>query len=320
MLRHRLILGPIMIVGLVVVLYVDSVLERVDISGTWLQTILGGQTHLPPGLGILALSLVLIVPAGREFGAILRANGVAIGGAGVVVAAVIGLLLIYMIPAGLDVTTALAVYATGFGAVFAMALLMHSRRREPDGAAAAGGAALLAMVYLGVLPSFYLAMRFEHAVWVIAAAIGVTKFCDIGAYFTGRAIGRHKLIPWLSPGKTWEGLVGGMVAAGIVGAVLAAAGNASGLVGQWVSVDGAREFRAVAYPVGLAAVAGMVLGGVGQLGDLVESLFKRDAGVKDSGRAVPGFGGVLDVVDSPIIVAPVAFWLLRWMGDGGVTG
>jgi phosphatidate cytidylyltransferase len=66
----------------------------------------------------------------------------------------------------------------------------------------------------------------------------------------------------------------------------------------------------VHYPLWYAALAGLLLGLIGQFGDLVASLFKRDAGIKDSGSSIPGFGGVLDVIDSPIVVAPFAYWLL----------
>jgi phosphatidate cytidylyltransferase len=117
------------------------------------------------------------------------------------------------------------------------------------------------------------------------------KSTDIGAYFGGRALGRHKLIPWLSPGKTWEGLVCGVLTAGLVGALLA----------RWIHLP------TFPLPWWKGFVFGMVIGGIGQLGDLLESLMKRDAEVKDSGKLIPGFGGVLDVIDSPLLAAPFAY-------------
>jgi phosphatidate cytidylyltransferase len=157
---------------------------------------------------------------------------------------------------------------------------------------------LLAAAYLGVLPGFYLQLRALGTAWLVAGVMLVTKACDIGAYFTGRSLGRRKLIPWLSPGKTVEGLIGGLAFSGLVALGLAAAGNRWGLVGERT------------LPLAWAAAAGVIIGGLGHVGDLLESLLKRDAGVKDSGQSVPGFGGVLDVVDSPLLVAPLAYWLL----------
>jgi phosphatidate cytidylyltransferase len=170
------------------------------------------------------------------------------------------------------------------------AFALHSRRQRVEGAMANAGGTLLTIVYLGVLPGFFLPICMTHNAWMMLAIIGVVKAADIGAYITGHAIGRHKLIPWLSPGKTREGFVGGLVLAGAAGAVLAVC------------------FKGFTWPQGL--VAGLLLGAVGQLGDLLESLLKRDAGVKDSGR-VPGFGGILDILDSPLLAAPVAYWLLK---------
>ncbi|MEL7238219.1 MAG: phosphatidate cytidylyltransferase, partial [Planctomycetota bacterium] len=106
---------------------------------------------------------------------------------------------------------------------------------------------------------------------------------------TGKSLGKHKLIPFLSPGKTWEGLAGGVVTAALVGAACAPGLD---LLTWWKG-----------------AIFGAVIGVVGQAGDLLESLMKRDADVKDSSQLLPGFGGVLDVIDSPLVAAPVAYLL-----------
>ena len=119
------------------------------------------------------------------------------------------------------------------------------------------------------------------------------KATDIGAYFTGKTLGRHKLIRWLSPGKTWEGLAGGLAVASLVGLACA---PALGELSWWQGL-----------------IFGGVVGFVGQCGDLLESLMKRDADVKDSGSFIPGFGGVLDVIDSPLVAAPVAYLLFSLM-------
>ena len=124
---------------------------------------------------------------------------------------------------------------------------------------------------------------------IILDILLMVKFTDIGAYFGGKALGRRKLIPWLSPGKTWEGLACGLLAAGAVG--IAFTPQISQLT--WYK----------------ALIFGILIGAVGQLGDLFESMMKRDAEVKDSGRLIPGFGGILDVIDSPLLAAPFAYLL-----------
>jgi phosphatidate cytidylyltransferase len=135
--------------------------------------------------------------------------------------------------------------------------------------------------------------RFNGSTMIILMILLVVKFTDIGAYFGGRALGRRKLIPWLSPGKTWEGLFFGLLTAGIVGAICAPFVSPPNYHLQWWK----------------GFIFGVVIGGIGQLGDLLESLMKRDAEVKDSGQLVPGFGGILDIIDSPLVAAPFAYLL-----------
>jgi phosphatidate cytidylyltransferase len=125
---------------------------------------------------------------------------------------------------------------------------------------------------------------------MLLVIVAIVKAADVGAYATGHAIGKHKLIPWLSPGKTIEGFIGGLVFSAVVAALI---------------LPQLSTFTPVK-----AIFAGLVLGAVGQLGDLLESLLKRDAGVKDSGK-LPGFGGLLDLLDSPLLAAPAAYWLLK---------
>jgi len=151
------------------------------------------------------------------------------------------------------------------------------------------GATLLATMYLGLGGFFILAIRSEGVPWLVVFLAAV-KFTDIGAYFTGSAIGRHKIIPWLSPGKSWEGLAGGLVVG--AGAAMLAMRLLLG--------------RAITPSTVIWAVA---VGLAGQFGDLCESLLKRSANLKDSGALVPEFGGVLDIIDSPLLAAPVAMWL-----------
>lgn len=311
MLKYRLIFGPLLIAGLLAVFFVDDLLDRVSLEGTWLQDVFLGRTYLPAGLLMLVATLGLITVATHELNQIFRAKQVEAHGFVLWLAGMLGCLLIYVMPHDLSSQTTMAVYASFMVGVFMMALISHSWGGRTQGAVLVASVALFAMIYLGTLPGFYLAIRRWHSAWVVAAIILITKACDIGAYFTGRALGRHKLIPWLSPGKTWEGLIGGVLFSGLVALTLAALGNQFALTGVWERHAHARAFIAFDYPLWYAFAAGLLIGLVGQVGDLTASLFKRDAGIKDSGRSIPGFGGLLDVLDSPIIVAPLAYWLLR---------
>lgn len=310
MLKYRLIFGPIMIAALIGIVVLDSFLDRVDLTGTPAQTFFFGRTYPPAGLLMLLCFAVLVVLGAGELCRIFRAKGVTIDTPVIMLSGVLGLVLFYAIPHWTQTQTAVAIYGSAMSGLFLATLVIHSRKGRTQGAIHAAAAGMFTFVYLGVLPGYLMAIRSWHSAWTLIAIIGITKSCDIGAYFTGRAIGKHKLIPWLSPGKTWEGLIGGMVFAALLATLLAAIGNHCETTGYWLRQDGVRVFKQVPYPLWFAAGAGLLLGLVGQFGDLVASLFKRDAGIKDSGKVIPGFGGVLDVVDSPIVVAPFAYWLL----------
>jgi phosphatidate cytidylyltransferase len=123
----------------------------------------------------------------------------------------------------------------------------------------------------------------------------VTKFSDCGAYAVGSLIGRHKMIPRISPGKTWEGFAGALLAS-----ALASLGFAH------IAAD-----RLAGMNAFHATVLGLALGVAAVIGDLIESLFKREAGVKDSGAYLPGIGGILDLLDSLLFSAPIMYLYLR---------
>ena len=123
----------------------------------------------------------------------------------------------------------------------------------------------------------------------------VTKFSDTGAYAVGSLIGRHQMIPRISPGKTWEGFGGAI-----------AVSTAASLV--FVHFFGRQMPCMTALH---AVVLGVVLSVAAVIGDLIESLFKREAGVKDSGKLFPGIGGILDLLDSLLFNAPIMYLYLR---------
>jgi phosphatidate cytidylyltransferase len=131
-------------------------------------------------------------------------------------------------------------------------------------------------------------------------ALGVVWVSDSAAYFAGRALGRHKLAPQISPGKTWEG---------VAGAALATAGYA--IICAALAPQLAERVQGAAWAVYLAGAELLLLASV--LGDLFESALKRQASVKDSGSLLPGHGGVLDRIDSATAVLPIAALLLNWM-------
>jgi phosphatidate cytidylyltransferase len=184
--------------------------------------------------------------------------------------------------------------------VMLLAALARAITRQTHDAIVSMAGTVLATLYLGGLAWFLVALRVKGAEHVVGSTMLLlmillcVKFTDIGAYFGGRALGRRKLIPWLSPGKTWEGLFFGLLTAAAVGAACA------------TQID---DKSGYSLPWWKGAIFGAIIGGIGQLGDLLESLMKRDADVKDSGKLIPGFGGVLDVIDSPLLAAPFAYLL-----------
>lgn len=148
---------------------------------------------------------------------------------------------------------------------------------------------LLVAVWIGAMPACWIALRAQVPWWALAGAVLAVKCNDMGAYFTGMSLGRHRMVPWISPKKTWEGFAGGALASMAAGAWLG-------------STMGVGTGRGLAF--GAAASV------LGPLGDLSESILKRQAGAKDSGATIPGMGGAFDVLDSLLPTAPAALWLL----------
>jgi phosphatidate cytidylyltransferase len=190
-----------------------------------------------------------------------------------------------------------------FVAILMAAFLSQSLQfRKPGQTMATIAGTVLAIAYIGLLGSFMIQMRwFEgpyHGLIPLASLVAVAKGSDTGAYTMGRIAGRNKLWPNLSPNKTVEGAIGGLVF-GVAASLIVTAVAKFSLHAP--SLD---------WPASIGF--GLVVASAAQLGDLMESMIKRDCAAKDASAAVPGFGGVLDVLDSLLFAAPVAygFWIL----------
>jgi len=182
-----------------------------------------------------------------------------------------------------------------FTASVVLPLLWVMLRKNRDGACSSWAFTLAGVMYLGWLASRYVALnKLDNGKeWVILALFCTFAF-DTSAFFVGRALGRHKMAPGISPGKTWEGAAGGVAGAVIVGLGVA-----------WL-------FK---LPIGVPQTLGLSLAIAifAQIGDLVESLFKRNMGAKDSGKALPGHGGMLDRIDGVVFAGLVVYYYVIWL-------
>lgn len=291
MLRWRLLLGTIFISVLAGLLALDHRLDT-------------------PGMILFPLALLLSLLVSHEYLGLLEARklrpvkGVVYAGSLAIVAANAVPLFwqTQLEPLGWP----LAAFALALLAAF----LGEMRRYEGPGEVMERLAlAVLGVAYSGLLLTFIVQMRLlgENGRWgvpAIASLLIVVKMGDIGAYTVGRLLGKHPMAPVLSPGKTWEGAAGGLAFA---------------CLGSWLALN-------CLLPLMLGdpwpknswgwLPYGVVVGAAGILGDLAESLIKRDLGRKDSSTWMPGFGGVLDLLDSVIFAGPVAFlfWKLGIVG------
>ena len=196
---------------------------------------------------------------------------------------------------------ALTLLSVFIGVVITLFLVAMRFYHGPAGVVARLAVVVFIMAYLGLLPASLLSLRWvggENATIGLACilvTIFTTKFCDIGAYFTGRVAGKTHMTPVLSPRKTWEGLSGGLVLSTLVSLAL-----------WWLT----ERLTGLPFNAAWSVGFGFSIGLAGALGDLAESMIKRDLGIKDAANWLPGFGGMLDLVDALLFAAPVAWlWL-----------
>ena len=281
MLKYRLLLGTLMAVAFTALILLDG----------WLD---GSLTASAPdkhiqGTGFCVLLALLIIPAQLELSKLASAKNLKIFTPLAIIASILFASAWYW-PQILKISP--AIYLFFLSAFVLLALFLYQYLSCGTSAVLANcGANYFTIGYLGLLSSFCLAIRIDFGPWHLLMFASVIKCADIGAYATGSAFGKHKFSPNISPGKTWEGMVGAVAAAMIVAILFAVC---CGIM-PWPS----------------AVIFGLCFAFIGQMGDLAESMIKRDAQQKDSTNpdffGIPGFGGILDVIDSPLVAAPFAY-------------
>lgn len=288
MLRWRLLLGAAFIGALAGLCWLDAGAAR---PGLWLLPVAFGLSLLASGEMLWLLSARDLRPLAWV---VYGGNGLIVAASGLPEAWNFGLGPFGWPAAAL----ALALFAAFCGEM--------SRYTGPGKVTERLGATVLSLCYVGLLLTFVIQLRLvgdgTTGLRALLSLVVVVKMCDTGAYTVGRLIGRRKMTPRLSPGKTWEGLAGGLAFA-CLGAWLA--------LRWWPAQSGSAD-RIGGFTWGWLAF-GLVVGVAGVVGDLAESLLKRDLGRKDSSPWMPGFGGVLDLLDSILLAAPAAYlcWALK---------
>lgn len=278
MLKHRLITGSLLIASILLIAFLDHRMTAPNGS-------------LPRGLllGIITCGLVAPLLA-LELGVILNRLGSAPLGWLTCLGSILISGCMWLCRDSGD--TVLMILSL----VFTLAFIFGASGRRTKGLITDVMGSLFVTFTAGVLLGFWLMLRREETAWVLVGAILTVKMADIGAYTVGCSIGRNRMIPWLSPKKTWEGLAGGILFSAICGTLLA-----------WASPGFSESPEGISLMTGF--IFGVVCALIGLLGDLSASALKRDAGIKDSGSLLPGLGGLVDTLDSLLLVGPIA-WLM----------
>jgi phosphatidate cytidylyltransferase len=282
MLKYRLLFGTLMTILLVGLVVFDG----------WLDGSLTGSTsdnrHVQASL-LVALLAVPLSLGGIELSRLATGKGLAVLNP----VTAVGLVLVattWYWPQFIPISQSMYLLLT-LALVLAAIFLQQHLQHGNDGALGNCGISCFLLLYLGLLGAFALGIRIDEGPWAFLSFVFVVKSSDIGAYTFGRLFGKNKLSPHVSPKKTWEGLIGAAAVAAIVSMAFTLV---FGIMQVWV-----------------APIFGACMAAIGQLSDLAESMLKRDAQQKDSSNRVPGFGGILDVIDSLLFAAPVAYVFFR---------
>ncbi len=283
MLKYRLIFGTLMVVVFVGLVLLDGELD-IPLSGGHVQ-----------GTVLCIMIVLLAIPAGLEMAQLAGRVGAVIFRPVTIIASALLATSWYWRQFYPEPLTFHLYYLLAVCVITVLGLFVYQARvLAGRGVIVNCGVNLLSIFYLGLFSGFVPAIRIEHGVWALLMFIFTVKSSDIGAYTIGTLWGRHKFSPVISPGKTWEGLAGAVLFAAIAAVLFS------------VCCD--------IMPWRLGLCFGVIFAPLGQLGDLAESMIKRDAEQKDSAGNVPGFGGVLDVIDSPLATAPLAYAFFKLAG------
>jgi len=243
------------------------------------------------GVFYFALITLLLGIAAWEFGRIFRTAGYNVSEPLLVGGVVLLVLLRNYFPGEAAVGLTLLTLA-------AMTWHLLDYENGRDKAASDFSVTIAGIVYLGWIGAYLIEIRFLHnGLWWLLLVLPAVWFADMAAYFIGSRFGRHKLSPRLSPKKSWEGYWSGIVLATI---------GSAGLAVLWHSLGGP------AVPWWKGAALGAAISVLTLFGDLGESMFKRQAGLKDSSNIIPGHGGVLDRIDSWLWAGALGYFLIIW--------
>lgn len=280
MLKHRLIFGTLMAITFVGIL----------LTGAYLDGSINTTSENKPIQATLLCILIalLAIPAQLEMTSLVRTKNASLFTPLAIIASIL-LATSWYVKQFFPDRPDFHVYYIAFTAAGTLlaAFFYQGRKFGTQGTVINCSVTFFAVFYLGFLSSFVLGIRVDFGLWPLFMFIFVVKSSDIGAYTLGKLFGKHKFSPRISPGKTWEGMAGAVLFAAVVSVIFSNIYNIMN--------------------VGPAILFGVLFAFLGQLGDLAESMIKRDVEIKDSSKTLPGFGGVLDVIDSPLATAPIAY-------------